>query len=176
MSQDAPSSNTSDFLSDSGAPARVFAFNYILKNSNGELLDASEKNQPLPFLEGKQQIIPALEAKILQMNEGDKQKISLSATDAYGDYRTDMIMQVPKEELAHLNIEVGSHLQLQLQNQVKVVKVTEINDKTVTLDGNHPLAGQELVFDIELVLIRKATPEEMQHGHAHGLHGHAHHH
>jgi FKBP-type peptidyl-prolyl cis-trans isomerase SlyD len=155
---------------------RVIAFNYVLKNAQGELLDASEPNQPLPFLEGRQQIIPALEEVIVKMVEGDKQNVSLAAKDAYGEFRQDMIMEVPKEELAHLKIDVGAHLQLQLQSQTRVVKVSKISDTHVTLDGNHPLAGVDLVFDIEVVLVRQATAEEMQHGHAHGLHGHAHHH
>lgn len=155
---------------------RVIAFNYVLKNSHGDLLDASEPNQPMPFLEGKQQIIPALEAVISKMNEGDKEKVSLAAKDAYGEFRQDMIMEVPKEELAHIKLELGAHLQLQLDKQVRIVKVTKIGDTHVTLDGNHPLAGVDLVFDIEIMLIRQATAEELQHGHAHGLHGHAHHH
>lgn len=155
---------------------RVIAFGYVLKNSQGDLIDSSEPNQPLPFLEGKQQIIPALEAELVKMSEGDKKQVSLAAKDAYGDFRQDMIMEVPKEELAHLKLDVGSHLQLQLQNQVKIVKVAKIGDTHVTLDGNHPLAGVDLVFDVEVMLIRQATEEEIQHGHAHGLHGHAHHH
>lgn len=155
---------------------RVIAFNYVLKNSHGDLLDASEPNQPMPFLEGKQQIIPALEAVISKLNEGDKEKVTLAAKDAYGEFRQDMIMEVPKEELAHIKLDIGSHLQLQLDKQVRVVKVTKIGDTHVTLDGNHPLAGVDLVFDIEIMLIRQATAEELQHGHAHGLHGHAHHH
>ena len=155
---------------------RVFAFNYVLKNSQGDTLDASAPNQPMPFLEGRQQIIPALEKIMVMMNEGDKRKISLKAAEAYGDYRADMVMDVPKEELAHLKIEVGTHLQLQLNQGVQVVKVSKISDTHVTLDGNHPLAGVDLEFDIEIMLIRQATPEEIQHGHAHGLHGHAHHH
>ena len=155
---------------------RVIAFNYVLKNAQGQLLDASEPNQPLPFLEGRQQIIPALEDVIAKMSEGDKQNVSLAAKDAYGEFREDMIMEVPKEELAHIKIDIGAHLQLQLQNQTRVVKVTKITDTNVTLDGNHPLAGVDLVFDIEVVLVRQATAEELQHGHAHGLHGHAHHH
>lgn len=155
---------------------RVIAFGYVLKNAQGDLIDSSEPNQPLPFLEGKQQIIPALEAELVKMSEGDKKQVSLAAKDAYGDFRQDMIMEVPKEELAHLKLDVGSHLQLQLQNQVKIVKVTKIGDTHVTLDGNHPLAGVDLVFDVEVMLIRQATEEEIQHGHAHGLHGHAHHH
>lgn len=155
---------------------RVIAFNYVLKNSQGEVLDASDANQPMPFLEGRNQIIPALEAVIVKMNEGDKQQVTLLAKDAYGDFSPTMIMEVPKEELAHLKLDLGAHLQLQLESQVKVVKVTKISDTHVTLDGNHPLAGVDLVFDIEIMLIRQATADELTHGHAHGLHGHAHHH
>jgi FKBP-type peptidyl-prolyl cis-trans isomerase SlyD len=156
-------------------PTQVIAFNYVLKNKQGDLLDASEPNQPLPFLVGQQQIIPALEQVLVTMAEGDKKNVSVLAKDAYGDFRQDMIMDVPREELAHLKIDVGSHLQLQLQNQVRVVKVTKIGETQVTLDGNHPLAGVDLVFDVEVVLKREATAEEMEHGHVHGLHGHSHH-
>lgn len=155
---------------------RVIAFNYVLKNDKGDTLDASEPNQPLPFLEGRQQIIPALERIIAMMNEGDKKEVKLTAEEAYGEVRPDMVMEVPKEELAHLNVKVGSQLQLQLEKQVKVVTVTKITDTHVTLDGNHPLAGVPLTFDVEVMLIRPATKDELTHGHAHGLHGHAHHH
>ncbi len=155
---------------------RVIAFSYVLKNSQGDILDASETNQPLPFLEGRQQIIPALEAVIVNMKEGDKKQVAIKAADAYGEFRKDMIMDVPKQELAHLNVTVGSHLQLQLGEGVRVVKVTNITDSNVTLDGNHPLAGVDLAFDIEIMLVRQATTEEVLHGHAHGLHGTAHHH
>ncbi len=155
---------------------RIFAFNYVLKNNKGEMIDASEPNQPLPFMEGRSQIIPTLEAEIIKLSEGDKKNISIKAGEAYGDFREDMIMEVPKEEMAHIQIEIGSHLQLQLGEGVKVVKVTKISDTYVTLDGNHPLAGTDLVFDIEVVLVRHATVDEVLHGHAHGLHGDAHHH
>jgi FKBP-type peptidyl-prolyl cis-trans isomerase SlyD len=164
-------------MSQTTTPAkRVIAFNYTLKNSAGEVLDASEPNQPMPFLEGRQQIIPALEEIVSKLNEGDKKNITLAAKDAYGDFRQDMIMEVPKTELAHLKLELGAHLQLQLEKQNRIVKVTKITEQAVTLDGNHPLAGVDLIFDIEVVLIREATAEELTHGHAHGLHGHAHHH
>ena len=156
--------------------ARVIAFNYTLKNDKGEILDASEPNQPMPFLEGRQQIIPALERVISLMSEGDKRQVTLTAAEGYGDYRADMLMEVPKEELAHIKAEVGAHLQLQLENQTKVVRITKIGDTHITLDGNHPLAGVPLVFDIEIMLVRPATADELKHGHAHGLHGHAHHH
>lgn len=157
-------------------PTRVIAFTYTLKNSTGEVLDQSEANQPMPFLEGRKQIIPALEAELVKMEEGDKKQITLTAKDSYGEFRQDMIMEVPKEELAHLKLDVGAHLQLQMESQTRVVKVTKLTDTHVTLDGNHPLAGVDLVFDVEVMLIREATADEVIHGHAHGLHGQAHHH
>lgn len=160
----------------SNAKPRVIAFNYVLKNTKGDVIDASEPNQPLPFMEGRQQIIPALETVLSTMAEGDKQKVSIKAGDAYGEFRQEMIMEVPKEEVAHLQIEVGSFLQLQLGEGVKVVKVSNMTDTHVTLDGNHPLAGADLEFDVEVVLVREATVDEVLHGHAHGLHGDAHHH
>lgn len=155
---------------------RVFAFNYVLKGVDGQTLDASEAGDPLAFLEGTGQIIPKLEEAIITMEAGDKQTVKLDAKDAYGLPDPKMTMEVPKEELAHLNIELGSFLQLNLGEQTKVVRVANIGDKTVTLDGNHPLAGTDLVFDIDMVTIREATAEEEQHGHAHGAHGHGHHH
>ena len=155
---------------------QVIAFNYTLKNAQGVLLDASEPNQPMPFMVGQRQIIPALEAVLVKMTEGDKQTVKLLANEAYGDFRADMVIHVPREELAHIKLELGAYLQLQLDKQIKVVKVIKLDDAQVTLDGNHPLAGVDLVFDVEVVLIRQATEEELQHGHVHGLHGHAHHH
>ena len=118
---------------------RVLAFNYVLKGPDGNVLDASERGQPLPFLEGTGQIIPKLEEEIKDLKEGDKK-----------------IVKLPQ----------GAH----------IVKVSKMSDTHVTLDGNHPLAGQDLEFDIEMVLIREATTDEVLHGHPHGLHGNAGHH
>jgi FKBP-type peptidyl-prolyl cis-trans isomerase SlyD len=155
---------------------RVLAFNYVLKGADGQTLDASDAGEPLAFLEGAGQILPKLEEQIKDMKAGEKKTVTLSASDAYGVPDAKMKMDVPKEELAHLKVELGSYLQLNLGEQTKVVRVAEITEKTVTLDGNHPLAGVDLTFDIEMSAVRDATAEEMQHGHAHGLHGHGHHH
>ncbi len=153
---------------------RVLSFNYTLKDTKGQVLDASTDG-PLAFLEGAQQIIPALEEQIKTMLIGQKKNVKLAAKDAYGEVEPKMVMDVPKKEVAHLNIEVGSFLQLQLQDSIKVVRITKITDDSVTMDGNHPLAGQDLEFDVELVDSREATKEEMAHGHAHGPGGHHHH-
>lgn len=152
---------------------RVISFNYTLRDEKGEVLDASTDG-PMSFLEGAGQIIPALETQILGMLIGQKKTVKLDAKEAYGEQDPKMKMNVPKEELAHLQIEIGAYLQLQLQEQVKVVRVTEITDTHVTLDGNHPLAGMGLEFDIEMMDSRPATSEELAHGHAHGPGGHHH--
>ncbi len=155
---------------------RVFAFNYVLKGADGQTLDASDAGEPLAFLEGMGQIIPKLEEEVIAMKAGDKKIVKLSAKDSYGETDPKMNMEVPKEELAHLKIEMGAYLQLNLGEQTKVVRVASISENVVTLDGNHPLAGLDLVFDIEMVSTREATEEELQHGHAHGAAGHGHHH
>ena len=152
---------------------KVKAFNYVLKDVTGQVIDASETGQPLTYLEGAQQIIPALELAIAGLNEGEKLTVKLEAKDAYGLPEAKMVMDVYKKELAHLELSEGAYLQMQLGKDVRVVRVTKITDSHVTLDGNHPLAGQDLEFAIEMVLIRDATLEELTHGHAHGLHGDA---
>lgn len=152
---------------------RVLSFNYTLKDVNGQTLDASSEG-PLAFLEGTGQIIPALEAQIKDMTAGEKKNVKLKAVDAYGLVDEKMTMKVPKQELAHLKIEVGGFLQLNLGEQMKVVRIAAIADEEVILDGNHPLAGMDLEFDIEMVESRSATEEEVSHGHAHGPHGHHH--
>jgi FKBP-type peptidyl-prolyl cis-trans isomerase SlyD len=152
---------------------RVLSFNYTLKDTKGQVLDASTDG-PLAFLEGAHQIIPALEEQLKGMLIGQKKNVKLAAKDAYGDVEAKMVMDVPKAEVAHLQIEVGSFLQLQLQDSIKVVRITKITDDTVTMDGNHPLAGQDLEFDVELVDSRDASNEELAHGHAHGAGGHHH--
>jgi FKBP-type peptidyl-prolyl cis-trans isomerase SlyD len=155
-------------------PRRVFTFNYTLKGPDGQVLDASTDG-PLAFLEGAGQIIPALEEEILKMDLGAKKNVKLTAESAYGLPDDKMMMDVPKAELAHLNVEVGSYLRLDLGEATKVVRITKITETAVTLDANHPLAGQDLEFDVELLTSRDATLEELMHGHAHGIGG-AHHH
>ena len=156
---------------------RVLAFNYVLKGPDGAVLDQSEKGQPLPFLEGAGQILPKLEEQILGLKEGDKMNVKLSAADAYGEVKENMFMEVPKEEFAHIpQLAEGAHLRLELGQGQHIVKVSKITDTHVTLDGNHPLAGVPLEFDIEMALVREATQDEITHGHPHGLHGDAHHH
>lgn len=156
-----------------GQPTRVISFNYTLKDTQGAVLDSSEDG-PLSFLTGTGQIIPKLEDEVIGMMIGQKKIVSLKASEAYGEVDPKMMMEVPKADLAHIKVEVGGFLQLNLGQQLKVVRVTNIGEEKITLDGNHPLAGVDLVFDIEMVDSRPATSEEVSHGHHHGPGGHQH--
>lgn len=153
---------------------RVFSFHYTLKDSNGQVIESSFGDEPLIFLEGFQNIIPGLETELVKMNVGDKKNIFVKAADAYGDYEEEMVLEVPSDKIPEEDREVGVRLQAQMGDQVRIVTITDIADDIVTVDGNHPLAGQDLSFDVEITEIRLATPEEVSHGHAHGPNGHHH--
>jgi FKBP-type peptidyl-prolyl cis-trans isomerase SlyD len=152
---------------------RVFTFNYVLRGDDGAILDQSS-GDPLAFLEGAGQILPALEAKVIFMSPGDKTTIKLAADEAYGVTDKNLIVDVPRSELSHIEITEGAVLQMQMGEQTSIVQVKNVTAETVTLDGNHPLSGKDLEFDIEIVGVRNATAEELRHGHAHGPGGHAH--
>lgn len=160
-------------LTTATTPQRVISFNYTLKGANGDIIDSSHDG-PMSFLTGIGQIIPKLEEELLGMLVGQKKHVPLKAEEAYGEKNDKMLMQVPKAELAHLDVQIGSFLQLNLGEQLKVVQVIAVDEENVTLDGNHPLAGMELFFDVEIMDSRLATAEEISHGHAHGPGGHHH--
>ncbi|MEC7277048.1 MAG: peptidylprolyl isomerase [Bdellovibrionota bacterium] len=145
----------------------VVEINFTLTNGNNEVLDSTEKTAPLAYIQGKGNIIAGLEKEILGKAVGDKFKVSLKAEEAYGLHQEDLIQAVPKENFGKEaeNIQVG--MQFQVQNpdgQVLVVMATEIRENEVVLDGNHPLAGMDLTFDVEVASIRQATPEELKRG------------
>jgi FKBP-type peptidyl-prolyl cis-trans isomerase SlyD len=157
------------------ANPRVVSFHYKLTNSNGEELESSFGSDPMMFLEGVGQIIPGLEREIHSMKPGDRKKITVKAADAYGEVEADMIVEVPRERLPKKDVVVGDRFHADAgDGQAQVVLVTKVTQTHVTIDGNHPLAGQDLTFEVEIDSVREATKEELAHGHAHGPGGHNH--
>jgi FKBP-type peptidyl-prolyl cis-trans isomerase SlyD len=152
---------------------RVISFHYHLTNSAGEQLDSSKGHDPLSYLEGVGQIIPGLEKEIAKLKVGDKKTIQVAAADAYGKMDQKKIVQVPADKLPK-NLKLGDQLQAKGDHGMPLT-VTQITETQVTLDANHPLAGMDLKFDVEITEIRDATEEEVSHGHAHGAGGHHHH-
>ena len=153
---------------------RVLSFHYVLTNNNGEVLDSSRDTEPFQAMEGKQQIIPGLEEEIFKLNPGDKKKIRVVADKAYGPVNEKLRMKVSRGELPQGEIGVGAQFSAGEGEHGIIFSVMKIEGEDVYLDGNHPLAGVDLTFDVEVIALREATAEELQHGHAHGGEGHHH--
>lgn len=155
---------------------RVIGFHYTLTDKTGTVLDSSIGEEPLYYLENSQQIIPGLEKVIALMNVGDKKKIEVLAADAYGDVNPELIVKVKRTQFPpEAELTVGDQFQVNNDQHSPVFTIMAIENDEVTVDGNHPMAGKDLFFDVEIVGMRDATAEEMTHGHAHGAHGHGHH-
>ncbi|MDR1007700.1 MAG: peptidylprolyl isomerase [Campylobacteraceae bacterium] len=153
------------------AENQVVSMFYKLKDTDGNLLDSNMDSTPLSFIMGKNQIIAGLEREIANMNQGDTSHVAIKAIDAYGEYDKNAIQIVPIEQFAGLELTNGMTLYGQGEdgNTVQVI-VKEFNDKDVTIDFNHPLAGKDLYFDIEIAEIRDATEDELLNGCVEGSH------
>lgn len=153
---------------------KVAQIEYTLTNSAGEVMDKSN-GQPLAYLHGHHNLIPGLEAELLGKAVGDKFTATIAATDAYGEKHDGMIQQVPSELFQGVEkIEVGMRFEAQSDQGTQSVEIVAIDGDQVTVDANHPLAGQDLTFEVEIMDIRDASAEELEHGHAHGAGGHHH--
>jgi FKBP-type peptidyl-prolyl cis-trans isomerase SlyD len=157
------------------APNAVVLIHYTLTDDKGEKLDSSD-GTPLAYLHGNGNLIPGLERELEGKAAGDKLTVKIAAADAYGEYDKALIQRVPRRSLKGIgNLHVGMQLHTQSAHGVRAVTVTQIQGDMVTIDGNHPLAGQNLNFDVEIAEVRAATEEELAHGHVHGpggLHDH----
>lgn len=129
--------------------------NYTGKLTDGTVFDSSADRDPLQFTVGAGQVIPGFDNAVVGMNEGDKKSVEVSAEEAYGNRRDDLLVSVDRKEFPNdLEPQVGQRLQAKTsEGNTTVVKVAKVEDDSVTLDANHPLAGEKLAFDIELVQI-----------------------
>jgi len=155
---------------------QVVTMNFILKDDDGKVMDTTAEQEPFSFISGAKQILPRLEEEIGKMLIGSKKNVDLSAEEGYGAYQAESVKTVNKSEFpADTPIEVGQgfmatapdgkHMQFFIKN---------IDGENVVVDFNHPLAGKALHFEVELLNMRDATKEELEHGHVHGPGGHQH--
>jgi FKBP-type peptidyl-prolyl cis-trans isomerase SlyD len=157
------------------APDDVVTIHYTLRDDADEVIDSSAGGAPLAYLHGHGNIIPGLERELAGKNAGDRLKVRVAAVDGYGEYDRALVQQVPRRALKGIaNLKVGMRLQAGAQHGERPVTVTRIAGDMVTLDGNHPLAGRNLQFEVEITAVRAATAEELAHGHVHGDGGHHH--
>lgn len=151
--------------------AKVISFHYKLTNKEGEVLDSSEGREPLAFLTGAQNIIPGLEKQLVEMEIGAKAVCEVPAAEAYGETNAELVGEVERSRFPE-NVEVGMQFATD-PSGMSAVKVIAVTDDMVTIDGNHPLAGVDLTFDVEITEVRVATEQELSHGHVHqGGHDH----
>jgi len=153
----------------------VVSIHYRLTNASGEQLDSSEGQEPLAYLHGAGNIIPGLENALVGKVVGDKLSVTVEPEEAYGPVKEEMIQDVDRANFEGIDvIEPGMQFMAQTPWGQQPVTVVKVQEDAVTLDGNHPLAGQTLSFDVEVVEVRAASEEELEHGHVHGAGGHHH--
>ncbi len=149
--------------------------NYTLKDDEGEIIDTSEGAEPLGYLHGHNNIITGLETALEGKIVGDKLKVSIPPSEGYGEFNQALYAPIPKEAFKDVpDIEVGMQFEMPVDGGSQVFTIVNITDTEVTVDGNHPLAGETLNFDVEVMEIREATKEELEHGHIHSGDGHHH--
>lgn len=153
----------------------VASIKYVLTDSDNNIIDKSEDGK-FSFLVGAGNIIPGLENALMEKSVGDKFDVSIAPAEAYGEHNKDLIHKVPKTQFpADVNIEAGMQFQGQTPDgQMTIVTVSEVADDHVFVDNNHPLAGVQLNFAVEVTNIREATETEVEHGHVHDEHSHHH--
>jgi FKBP-type peptidyl-prolyl cis-trans isomerase SlyD len=159
------------------AQDKVVLIHYTLTDDTGKVLDSSSGGEPLAYLHGQGNIIPGLEKALEGKQAGDKLNVRVEPSEGYGVRDDSLVQQVPRRSFGSVaTLEPGMQFHAQSsQGHTRVVTVTRVQGDMVTVDGNHPLAGEVLTFDVEVAEVRDATGEELEHGHVHGPGGHHHH-
>lgn len=151
----------------------VVSLAYQVRTEDGVLVDESPVSAPLDYLHGNGNLITGLENALDGREAGESFEITIPAEEAYGNYDDNLVQRVPKDVFLGVDeIEVGMRFLADTDQGPVPVEVTEVGDDYVVVDGNHMLAGQALHFAVEVVAVREATAEELEHGHVHGAHSH----
>jgi FKBP-type peptidyl-prolyl cis-trans isomerase SlyD len=157
------------------AHEKVVSIHYTLTNKEGTVLDSSSGSDPLAYLHGFGNIIPGLENALEGKATGDKLSVTVEPEQGYGARDERLVQAVPRSAFKGVEeLSPGMQFQAQGPQGTRLVVVTQVADDEVTVDANHPLAGQTLHFDVEVSEVRDATAEELEHGHVHGPGGHHH--
>lgn len=146
----------------------VVSIDYVLTDAAGAVLDRSAEGSPLSYLQGASNIIPGLERALEGKTQGESLQVEVAPAEGYGDYDQDLVQVVSRELFEDADaLEPGMRFQASSDSGTLLVTVTDVSDDGVTVDGNHPLAGQTLTFDVTVAGVREATEEELAHGHVH---------
>ncbi|HRJ28122.1 MAG TPA: peptidylprolyl isomerase [Cyclobacteriaceae bacterium] len=152
----------------------VVSIHYTLRDDQGNVLDSSEGKDPLLYIQGIGNLIPGMEEGLEGKLKGDKLDIKVTPEKGYGTRNDSLIQKVPRTAFGDQEVRPGMQFQAQTSNGAQIVTITEVGLESVTVDGNHPLAGVGLNFAVEVMDVRQATEDELSHGHVHGPGGHHH--
>ncbi|SOT97978.1 peptidyl-prolyl cis-trans isomerase [Xanthomonas arboricola pv. fragariae] len=152
----------------------VVRFHYTVSEFGQEPIESSKERDPLAIMIGHGNIIPGLEAAMMDKEAGDSFGVDVKATEAYGEYREGLSQRVPKKHFGATKLVPGTQVVLQTNFGPRAVTVQKVGMSVVDVDLNHPMAGKDLHFDVEIIEVREATQEERDHGHVHGEGGHHH--
>ena len=159
------------------APNTVVTMTYTLTNAEGQVLDQADASHPFVYMQGAHNIMPGLEQALAGKQAGDTAVVTVQPEDAYGEYNEQLTQQVPRQMFGNVpedQLVVGAQFQAQTNGGVEIITIADVDGDMITIDANHPLAGETLTFDVKILDVRAATPEEIEHGHAHGPGGHHH--
>ncbi|HBK46172.1 MAG TPA: peptidylprolyl isomerase [Xanthomonadaceae bacterium] len=153
---------------------RVVRFHYTVSEVGQEPIESSRDRDPLAILIGHGNIIPGLENAMMDKQAGESFGVDVTAADAYGERRDGLAQRVPKKHFGNTKLVPGMQVVLQTNFGPRAVTVEKVGMSVVDVDLNHPMAGKDLHFDVEIVEVREARAEEIEHGHVHGDGGHHH--
>jgi FKBP-type peptidyl-prolyl cis-trans isomerase SlyD len=158
------------------AANKAVSIDYTLTNDIGEVIDSSSGGAPLVYLQGAGNIIPGLEKALEGKQPGDELTVTVQPEEAYGEYSAELVSTLSRSMFEGVDeLEVGMQFHASAPDgQMQIVTIRDLDGDDVTVDGNHPLAGQTLTFQVKIVDVRDASQEEVAHGHVHGEGGHHH--
>ena len=158
------------------AANKAVSIDYTLTNENGEVIDSSAGGAPLAYLHGARNIIAGLEKALEGKQAGDEIDVTVEPEEAYGEYSAELVAVLNRSMFEGVDqLEVGMQFHASAPDGgMQIVTIRDLDGDDVTVDGNHPLAGQRLNFKVKVVEVRDANAEEIAHGHVHGAGGHHH--
>jgi FKBP-type peptidyl-prolyl cis-trans isomerase SlyD len=150
------------------AKDRVASFDYTLSGADNAVIDSSRRTGPLFYLHGHENIIPGLEKALEGKTLGDSFSVTVPAAEAYGEWDKKLVIAVPLDHFpGNIKVREGMQFEAETPDGSRMVTVTRVNEKEALVDANHPMAGLDLGFDIQIRSVREALPAEMEHGHPH---------
>lgn len=150
------------------AKNNVVVMHYAVSDGEGTLIDSSYEDKPMSIIQGIGYLIPGLDNALIDHATGDKFEVAVPCAEAYGERHDDYVQTVPKEVLSGVeDLSLGTQLRATTDEGEQTVIIIDVQEDEITVDGNHPLAGLDLNFDVEILEVREATAEELEHGHVH---------